>query len=236
MSTAVTSATPGSLTQAANATASGTAASTATGAGTASNPLTSLSGNFQTFLHLLMTQLQNQDPTSPLDTNQFTSQLVQFASVEQQINTNTSLTSLIQLTQSGEILQSSSMVGHQVAAKTDQMPLQNGKAELQFTATQAGPVAIAVYSSGGKQIADATVQATPGVNTWNWTGGTAIGGQAPDGAYKVAVVGTNASGATTALPFNVVGTATGVQSVNGTLQLEFGPESIDFSTVQSILN
>lgn len=142
--------------------ASSKSASSAAGATAPANSLTSLSGNFQDFLNLLMTQLQNQDPTSPLDTNQFTSQLVQFASVEQQIDTNQSLTSLIQLTQSGEILQSSSMVGHQVAVQSDHMPLQSGSGELQFTATNAGPVAIAVYTDGGLKLADATVQATQG--------------------------------------------------------------------------
>ena len=67
---------------------SGTTATKSTG----SAALNSLSANFGDFLKLLMTQLQNQDPTSPLDTNQFTTELVQFSSVEQQINTNTSLT------------------------------------------------------------------------------------------------------------------------------------------------
>src|SRR2546421_564140 len=83
------------------------AATTAAQAG--SPALNSLSANFGDFLKLLMTQLRNQDPTSPLDTNQFTTELVQFASVEQQINTNSSLTQLIQLTQAGEVMQGSAM-------------------------------------------------------------------------------------------------------------------------------
>ena len=76
---------------------------------------------------MLMTQLQNQDPTSPMDTNQFTTELVQFSSVEQQINTNTSLTQLIQLTQAGEMMQASAMTGKQVTVTSDHVPLQNGK-------------------------------------------------------------------------------------------------------------
>ena len=90
-----------------NSTSTASAAAQQTG----SAALNSLSANFGDFLKLLMTQLQNQDPTSPLDTNQFTSELVQFSSVEQQINTNTSLTQLIQLTQAGEVMQASSMTG-----------------------------------------------------------------------------------------------------------------------------
>ena len=91
--------------------------------------LNSLSSNFGDFLNLLMTQLQNQDPTSPMDTNQFTTELVEFSSVEQQINTNTSLTQLIQLTQGGEMMQASSMTGKQVTVSSDHVPLQNGKGD-----------------------------------------------------------------------------------------------------------
>ncbi|MFL5251331.1 MAG: flagellar hook assembly protein FlgD, partial [Rhodopila sp.] len=78
---------------------------------TSSAALTGLSNNFSNFLSLLMTQLRNQDPTSPLNANEFTSELVQFSSVEQQIATNTNLTQLIQLTQASQVEQSSAMLG-----------------------------------------------------------------------------------------------------------------------------
>ena len=78
-----------------SANATTAAASSTAASQTGSTALNSLSANFGDFLKLLMTQLQNQDPTSPLDTNQFTSELVAFSGVEQQINTNTSLTQLI---------------------------------------------------------------------------------------------------------------------------------------------
>jgi flagellar basal-body rod modification protein FlgD len=91
----------------------GTASGATAGAASGTTALSSLSGNFTDFLKMLMTQLQNQDPTSPMDTNAFTTELVQFSSVEQQINTNTSLTSLIQLTQAGEVMQGSNMTGKQ---------------------------------------------------------------------------------------------------------------------------
>src|ERR1700678_2186801 len=114
--------------------------------------LSSLSSNFGDFLNLLMTQLQNQDPTSPLDSNQFTSELVQFSSVEQQINTNTSLTQLIQLTQGGEVMQASAMTGKQVTVQSTQVPLQSGQGTINFTAPGAEPVAIAIYNSSGAQL------------------------------------------------------------------------------------
>src|ERR1700748_3166241 len=73
-----------------------------------------LAGNFDTFLQLLTTQLQNQNPLDPLDTNQFTEQLVEFASVEQQINENTNLQTLISMQQTNEATSALQLVGSTV--------------------------------------------------------------------------------------------------------------------------
>src|SRR5690349_2982489 len=205
---------------AAQQTNTATAGSSASPAG--NNALNSLSANFDDFLKLLMTQLQNQDPSSPLDTNQFTSELVQFSSVEQQINTNTSLTQLIQLTQAGEVMQGSSMTGKRVTVSSDHVPLQNGQGTIQFTAPAAEPVDIAIYNDSGAKLSDSMIMATKGSNTWTWNGTTSSGSTVPDGSYKVAVTGANADGTTSALTFSVIGTATGVQSQSNGMQLQVG--------------
>jgi flagellar basal-body rod modification protein FlgD len=195
----------------------------------------SLAGNFQAFLQLLMTQLQNQDPTSPLDANQFTSQLVEFASVEQQINTNRSLGDLISLTQSGQVLQSAGMVGRTVEVESERLSLQNGSAALRFTAATDGPVAVAILSEAGVKLADATVQAQKGDNEWRWNGVAGTGAQLRDGTYRVAVTAANASGTSSALPFTVLATATGVQRNGDALKLELGGQSVDFAAVRAVL-
>jgi flagellar basal-body rod modification protein FlgD len=211
-------------------------ASSSASSQTSNNALSSLSSNFGDFLKLLMTQLQNQDPSSPLDTNQFTSELVQFSSVEQQINTNTSLTQLIQLTQAGEVMQGSSMTGKRVTVSSDHVPLQNGQGTIQFTAPAAEPVDIAIYNDSGAKLSDSMLMATKGSNTWTWNGTTSSGSTVPDGSYKVAVTGANADGTTSALTFSVVGTATGVQSQSNGIQLQLGSQSVDFSKVQAVGN
>jgi flagellar basal-body rod modification protein FlgD len=198
--------------------------------------LSSLSSNFGDFLNLLMTQLQNQDPTSPLDSNPFTSELVQFSSVEQQINTNTSLTQLIQLTQGGEVMQASAMTGKQVTVQSTQVPLQSGQGTINFTAPGVEPVAIAIYNSSGAQLYDAAVTSVTGQNTFTWNGKDSAGNTVPDGAYNVAVIGANSDGSTTALPFTVTGTATGVLSNSTGMQLELGALDVNFSAVQSVGN
>jgi flagellar basal-body rod modification protein FlgD len=213
-----------------------TAAAASAAAQPAGSSLGSLSSNFSNFLSMLMTQLKNQDPTSPMDTNQFTSELVQFSSVEQQINTNTSLTQLIQLTQAGEVMQASAMTGKQVTVSSDHVPLQNGKGTIQFSTTTAQPVDIAIFDANGAKLSDAMSMSSAGTNTWTWNGADGSGRTVPDGSYKFAVVGANADGTTTALAASVIGKATGVQNQSNGIQLQLGALSIDFSKVQSVGN
>jgi len=216
--------------------AAATAASGSAAASPAADPLASLSSNFNNFLSMLMTQLKNQDPTSPMDTNQFTSELVQFSSVEQQINTNTSLTQLIQLTQGGEVMQASAMTGKQVTASSDHVPLQSGSGTIQFNTTTAQPVDISIFDANGAKLSDSMLMSSAGTNTWNWNGTDASGRTVPDGSYKFAVIGANADGTTTALAASVIGKATGVQSQSNGMQLQLGALSIGFSQVQSVGN
>ena len=208
--------------------ATSAAATTATG-----SAQTSLTNNYNDFLKLLMTQLQNQDPTSPMDTNQFTSQLVQYSSVEQQIATNTSLTQLIQLTQGGEVLQASSLVGKPVTVTSDHIALQDGKGAIQFNTTSAEPVSIGIYSDAGAKLRDAVVSSQPGQNTWTWDGTDNQGNTVADGSYRTIVNGQTGDTAQ-ALPFTVSGTATGVQKSGNTLQVALGALKVDMSAVQSL--
>jgi flagellar basal-body rod modification protein FlgD len=212
------------------------AASTAATSSTSADPLASLSSNFGDFLNLLMTQLQNQDPTSPMDANSFTSELVEFSSVEQQIDTNTSLTQLIQLTQAADVTQSSAILGKQVTVQATQIPLQNSSGTLNFTAPGAEPVSITVQNANGDTLQQVNVNATQGANTWNWNGTNSNGQTLPDGAYTVTVTGGAPGASATALPFTVVGTATGVITQNNSVNLQLGALSVPFTAVTSVAN
>src|SRR3954452_8837080 len=101
---------------------------------------TGIADNFQTFLTLLTTQLQNQNPLDPLDTNQFTQQLVQFAGVEQQLKSNDQLKSLIEIEKSAQATAALAYVGNTVAvdgstAKFDGSATWNLKSDKAATAT-----------------------------------------------------------------------------------------------------
>jgi flagellar basal-body rod modification protein FlgD len=196
---------------------------------TDSNPLTSLAGNFNDFLSLLTTQLQNQDPTSPMDTSQFTSQLVQFTGVAEQITANSTLSQILGVNQTQQLTQASGLVGEQVAFTGGTLPLQNGSGQVNFQTTSAEPVQITVTNSSGIPVQSQTVNATSGTNTWTWNGTDGNGKQLPDGAYTVAVT---AGG--TALPFQSVGTVTGAEQVNQTVQLQFGAVTVPYSQIVSM--
>jgi flagellar basal-body rod modification protein FlgD len=220
-------------------TVSSTAAATSSTSATAStatsaNALSALSGNFNDFLSLLTTQLQNQDPTSPLDTSQFTSELVEFTGVEQQINTNASLTSLIQATQGTEVIQATAISGKPVVVTSPDLSLQSSAASINYTTTSAEPVTITVSNSAGTAIKTDQVTSTAGANTWSWNGTSDSGVQEPDGSYAVTVSGTNAAGAAAALAFTVNGTATGVTNTNGAVNLNIGAVSVGFTDVVSV--
>ena len=207
-----------------------TAATATTAATSGPSALSSLSGNFNDFLKLLMTQLQNQDPSAPMDTNQFTQQLVQFSSVEQQINTNTSLTKLIDATQGAALLQSTALTGKEVQVSGDQLSLQGGKAGLQMSTKSPGQATVTISSPAGIPLRQQTVTLAPGANDWTWDGRSNSGAALPDGAYKVSVQ--NLDGSSQA--FTVRGTATGVQRTGGAMKVNMGKLQVDFSDVQSV--
>ena len=229
----------GTTTSALTAPTSGTAAA-ASAAGTSSstaaapNALTQLSSNFTSFLNLLLTQLKNQDPSTPMDSNAFTSELVQFSSVEQQITTNSSLTSLIQATQGSEVIQATGVVGKSVTVASSQIALQNGTGQLSFTTNTAEPVDIAITNSAGVKVREISETSTAGSNSFTWDGKDDSGTTLADGSYTVAINGKDAGGTTKAVPFTVTGTATGVTNTNGAVTLQLGALSVDFSKVQSV--
>ena len=105
--------------------------------GQAATDKNKLDGDLNRFLTLLVSQLQHQDPPQPLDANQFTSQLIQFASVEQQIYQNANLEKLLAAQQSTQLGSTVDYLSKQVEANGDALPLQNGGALASYALPQA---------------------------------------------------------------------------------------------------
>lgn len=210
-----------------------TSASSTTGT-TAAGSFASLASNENEFLTLLTTQLKNQDPSSPTDTSNMTSEIAQFAGVEQQVQTNTNLTTLISLTEGGQLTADKDMVGQTATATTNTLPLQSGKASLSFDGVNGEIVGISVANSAGKVVKDDVVEASGGTNTWSWDGKDSSGNTMPDGAYSVSVKTVDSTGNTSDVAFNVNGTITGITKGAHDIYVKMGQAVIPMSDVATV--
>src|SRR5213595_2090892 len=120
---------------------------------TASTATTGIADNFQTFLTLLTTQLQNQNPLDPLDTNQFTQQLVQFAGVEQQLKSNDQLASLVKLQTTAQSTQALNFVGATAVVDGSTASLASGgQATWALGVTKPSTVSVTIANSTGQTV------------------------------------------------------------------------------------
>ena len=151
--------------------------------------------NFNTFLTLLTTQLQNQDPLSPVDTSQFTQQLVGFSQVEQQINTNKNLQQLIQMQTSNEAIAAAPLVGQTIQYSSATAPLSGSQAGFEYSLpSNAANVDLLVEDASGNVVYSTSGNAAAGTHDFVWDGKTSAGVQLPDGGqYTLQVVATDAS-------------------------------------------
>jgi flagellar basal-body rod modification protein FlgD len=160
---------------------------------------TEIASNFTTFLKLLTTQLQNQDPLSPMDTNQFTQQLVQFAGVEQQMKSNASLSTLVSLQQNAQTTEALALVGATVVVNGATAPLANGQATWTLNSTQPATATITIADSTGRTAYTGTGAVNTGNQNFVWDGRGNDGTIWPAGNYTLTAVGTSASGQATAV-------------------------------------
>jgi flagellar basal-body rod modification protein FlgD len=217
-------------------TTSATSSTASTAAATNSTAADQLGGNFDEFLQLLTTQLQNQDPTSPLDPNQFTQELVQFSSVEQQIQTNTSLTTLISLQQNAQTTSALNFIGHSVVINGSVANLSNGQATWNYSVTKPATATINVSDSTGSVVYSTTQSVQPGAQTFTWNGQTNNGNLLTSGTYTIAIAATDASGQTTAVATQSQGTVSGVDVSQNPPNLIVNGQSYPLSQVLQIVN
>jgi flagellar basal-body rod modification protein FlgD len=203
----------------------------------ANNGLAQLADNYQTFLSLLTTQLQNQDPLSPLDTNQFTQQLTQMTGVEQQLLSNQLLQQLVTQNQGGGLTSAVGLIGQTVTASDTTATLQNGSATWQFsTASTPTSINASVSDSSGNVVW--TGGLTPngsGAQSFTWNGENTAGVQQSNGGtYTLAINATDASGATIPVSTNLTGQATAVQQLNGTTMVTVNGVQVPLSSVTAV--
>jgi flagellar basal-body rod modification protein FlgD len=201
-----------------------------------SNAATQLAGNFDEFLKLLTTQLQHQDPLSPLDPNQFTQELVQFSSVEQQIQTNSSLSTLISLQQNAQVTSALGFLGHTVVISGTTADLANGKATWNYSINKPATATINVSDSTGKVVFSTTQGVTPGQQTFTWNGQTSNGNVLSSGTYKISITATDANGQSVAVATQSQGVVSGVDVSQSPPALTVNGQSYPLNQILQIVN
>jgi flagellar basal-body rod modification protein FlgD len=196
-----------------------------------------IAGNFQSFLQLLTTQLQNQNPLSPLDTNQFTQQLVEFAGVQQQINTNDSLATLVSLQQTTQSTQALEFVGKTAVVKGSTTALGSNGAAWGLNIASDSTVTINIANSSGATVFSNSFQAKAGNNqTFTWNGLGTDGTQQPGGNYTLTATAKDPSCDPVGVSTEIQGVVSSVDLTQSPPLLSIGGQTFTVNQVQSILN
>lgn len=205
-----------------------------------SSALSSLSQNYTSFLKMLTTQLQNQDPTKPMDANEMTSQLVQYSMVEQSISTNSKLDKLLTLQQQSTASTNLAYLGRTVIYKGDEFNYdpQGQTPSLSYNLeTSAKSVEVKIQDSNNKTIRTLKGETTAGVDhVITWDGKDDSGKQVAAGTYSVNVVPT---GKTTDEYIKrttyTYGTVSGVQyNNNGEMEVVANGLAVPVSQLKSV--
>src|SRR5262245_38669793 len=184
-----------------------------------------IAGNFQTFLTLLTTQLKNQNPLDPLDTNQFTQQLVQFAQVEQQLKQNDQLATLISIEKAAQSTTALAFVGATVAVDGQTAALSSGQATWSFSAPKPATATITIRNATGQTAYSGTYTVNAGTQDFQWDGRDAKGVQWPDGNYTMSITAKDASGQAVSIPTEVVGVVDSVDLTQNPPVLAIGKQT-----------
>jgi len=169
-----------------------------------------LAANFTAFLKLLTTQLKNQNPLDPLDTNQFTQQLVQFAQVEQQLKSNDQLSTLVALQKTAQSTAALDFVGQTVAVDGKAAKLENGSATWNLQAPKPAIATVTITSPTGQTAYSGTFSLNAGSQPFVWDGRDASGLQWPPGVYTLAVSAKDANNQPVTVPVQIEGTVDAV--------------------------
>jgi len=206
--------------------------------GTDSNSITngnSLAETFDTFLKLLTTQLQHQDPLDPMDTNEFTSQLVEFTAVEQAISTNKKLDNLIALQGELQLNNAVGYIGKTVSADSIVLMLQDGQSTITYDlAGNAAQVDIMIIDEQGNTVRNLSGDTEVGHHEITWDGLDGDGDTVEDGLYGFLVTARDANGKPVELVQGTAGQVTGAKLADDEVILEIGELEIALSDILGI--
>ena len=216
---------------------SSTPGTTPSTTGSSPDAMSQLSSNFSTFLTLLTTQLKNQDPTSPMDSNTFTQQLVMYSQVEQQIDTNDNLKTLIGQGTTNASSVAATYLGKKVSVTNGQTSLADGSANWTYSlGTAAASTQIAIVNSNGQTVFTANGDTTSGNHAFTWDGKDMNGNQLNDGVYKMTVTAADSAGNAVTTSVASAGTVSQIDMTSGTPKLVVGNMELGLGDIAAISN
>ncbi len=214
-----------------------TPSTTSTTSTNSQDALNQLSGNFSTFLTLLTTQLKNQDPTSPMDSNTFTQQLVMYSQVEQQINTNDNLKTLISQGTTNAAATAATYLGKKVSVTNGNGSLTNGSANWTYTLnTASATTQLAITDAKGNTVFTTTGETTSDNHSFTWNGQDINGNQLADGTYKLTVTAADSASNKVTTSVASAGTVTQIDMTSGTPQLVIGNMEVGPADIAAVAN
>ncbi|MCF8475238.1 MAG: hypothetical protein K9G26_11130 [Emcibacter sp.] len=182
----------------------------------ASKSQTKLADDFDQFLSLLTTQLQFQDPLDPMDSSEFTNQLVSFTQVEQSIATNKNLENLINQTKNAEMSNAVGYLGTEVTIETDRAGLRSGVAKWEYgLQTNAEETKLTVKDSSGKILYEGTGENKAGLHEFTWDAPA----NTPDGIYQLTISAKTSNGSDVQVGIYSKGKVETIEALNGEVHL-----------------
>jgi flagellar basal-body rod modification protein FlgD len=195
----------------------------------------SLSNNYTMFLQLLTTQLQNQSPLDPMDADQFTSQLVQYSSVEQLIKMNTNLSDVKSSLEASNLASLVNYVGTNVTVDASTKTMANGEVSWNIDAAKsASNATITVKDSAGNTVFTKKTTLEAGDNAFTWDGKGTDGQTYTSGSYTVSVSARTASGTSVKASTDITGKVDSLEWTDGTPYLVIGGTRYLTSSVTKI--
>ena len=199
--------------------------------------LNQLSGNFSTFLTLLTTQLKNQDPTSPMDSNTFTQQLVMYSQVEQQINTNDNLKTLISQGTTNAAAMAATYLGKNVSVTNGNASLSGGTANWTYNLdTASATTQLAITDANGNTVFTTSGETTAGDHSFTWDGKDINGNQLADGTYKLTVTAADSASNKITSSVASAGTVSQIDMTSGTPKLVVGNMELGLGDIAALGN
>jgi flagellar basal-body rod modification protein FlgD len=195
----------------------------------------SLASNFTTFLQLLTTQLKNQNPLDPLDTNQFTQQLVQFAQVEQQMKSNDQLSTLVALQKATQSSAALNFVGSKVVVDGRTARLTGGQATWGFSSPRPATATLTVTDSRGQTVYSSSFTIQSGQQNFVWDGRDTNGRLWPDGDYTLSVTAKDANGQGVAISTEVEGIVDSADLTKTPPMLAIGNQNFTLDRIKRVL-